>query len=241
MAFSAPRGSGQLRSAVTLQQPPSALPIGGSAYFQPPPSKSRHVAVKRYQDADETGFVTAYRCDHGNKGNNNLSPVFSRQSNHAGRDEDAASVPLPSPKPVNYKMSGPKQPSSHNISLQPTNQGGVWLEASTINRPIRVMRFPTRASFCVKFCPACVSHCVVTIHHGHLQFLHDENPKSSWCVGTVTEVQSNFCQSLNRFIPLFLPPAWRMLIHPDVSRSASVPPAGCLPVSRCREILASLM
>ena len=102
VAFSAPRGSGQLRSAVTLQQPPSALPIGGSAYFQPPPSKSRHVAVKRYQDADETGFVTAYRCDHGNKGNNNLSPVFSRQSNHAGRDEDAASVPLPSPKPVNY-------------------------------------------------------------------------------------------------------------------------------------------
>lgn len=38
-----------------------------------------YVAGNPCKDAEDAGFVTAYRRDHGNKGNNKLSALFSRR------------------------------------------------------------------------------------------------------------------------------------------------------------------
>lgn len=76
-----------------------------------------------HPEAHDAGSMAADRGDHGNKGNNNLSPLFSRAHAHARTSHATASVLHPSPNAATaaaFQMRSRRRPSSRSVSLQPT-------------------------------------------------------------------------------------------------------------------------
>lgn len=55
-----------------------------------------YLAENPYKGAEDVGFETAYRRDHGNKGNNKLSALFSRRETGI----KTPFIPHPSPNAI---------------------------------------------------------------------------------------------------------------------------------------------